>query len=60
MSKLPNDFLFQMLFSSVNITFIDREGKTRPVKGKVGDNVLYLAHRHGIELEGKSILLHFA
>jgi ferredoxin-2, mitochondrial len=22
------------------------------VKGKVGDNVLYLAHRHGIEMEG--------
>nr|CAG4647499.1 EOG090X0GMO [Megafenestra aurita] len=36
----------------VNITFIDKEGKTRPVRGKVGDNVLYLAHRHGIELEG--------
>ncbi|KAI9561799.1 hypothetical protein GHT06_012760 [Daphnia sinensis] len=36
----------------VNITFIDREGKRRPVRGKVGDNVLYLAHRHGIELEG--------
>jgi len=22
------------------------------VKGKVGDNVMYLAHRYGIELEG--------
>nr|CAG4648335.1 EOG090X0GMO [Moina brachiata] len=36
----------------VNITFIDKEGKKRPVRGKVGDNVLYLAHRYGIELEG--------
>nr|CAH0105362.1 unnamed protein product [Daphnia galeata] len=36
----------------VNITFIDKEGKLRPVRGKVGDNVLYLAHRYGIELEG--------
>ncbi|XP_046648628.1 adrenodoxin-like protein 1, mitochondrial [Daphnia pulicaria] len=36
----------------VNITFLDKEGKQRPVRGKVGDNVLYLAHRYGIELEG--------
>lgn len=36
----------------VNITFIDREGVAKPVRGKVGDNVLYLAHRYGIELEG--------
>lgn len=32
--------------------FIDRESKRRPVRGKVGDNVLYLAHRHEIDLEG--------
>lgn len=36
----------------MNITYIDKTGKSRPVKGKVGDNVLYLAHRHGIEMEG--------
>lgn len=36
----------------MNITFIDKEGKDVPVRGKVGDNVLYLAHRFGIELEG--------
>lgn len=36
----------------VNITFIDREGKFIPVRGKIGDNVLYLAHRYGIEMEG--------
>lgn len=38
--------------SRVNITFIDKRGNKYPVKGKVGDNVLYLAHRHGIEMEG--------
>lgn len=27
-------------------------GKRIPVKGKVGDNILYLAHRYGIEMEG--------
>lgn len=37
----------------VNITYIDKDGKKFPVKGKIGDNVLYLAHRHGIEMEGK-------
>lgn len=36
----------------VNVTFIDKTGKKIAVKGKVGDNVLYLAHRHGIEMEG--------
>ncbi|XP_046821787.1 adrenodoxin-like protein 1, mitochondrial [Vespa crabro] len=36
----------------VNITFVDKTGKKIPVKGKIGDNVLYLAHRYGIEMEG--------
>ncbi|KAH8398823.1 hypothetical protein KR222_007971 [Zaprionus bogoriensis] len=36
----------------VNITYVDKDGKRIKVQGKVGDNVLYLAHRHGIEMEG--------
>lgn len=36
----------------VNITYIDKNGNKIPVRGKVGDNVLYLAHRYGIEMEG--------
>ncbi|GFO03082.1 adrenodoxin-like protein, mitochondrial [Plakobranchus ocellatus] len=36
----------------VNITYITRDGEKIPVKGKVGDNVMYLAHRHNIEIEG--------
>ncbi|KAH0546180.1 adrenodoxin-like protein 1, mitochondrial [Cotesia glomerata] len=36
----------------VNVVFVDREGKENKIKGKVGDNVLYLAHRHNIEMEG--------
>ena len=39
-------------FFRVNITYIDRQGDRHNIKGKVGDNVLYLAHRHEIELEG--------
>jgi hypothetical protein len=38
---------------SVNVTFITRKGERRPIRAKVGDNVLYLAHRYGIELEGQ-------
>ena len=34
------------------MTFIDRDGEVHKVRGKVGDNVLYLAHRYDIELEG--------
>ncbi|KAJ8406851.1 hypothetical protein AAFF_G00297670 [Aldrovandia affinis] len=36
----------------VNVVYIDRSGQRIPVKAKVGDNILYLAHKHGIELEG--------
>ncbi|TNN83626.1 Adrenodoxin-like protein, mitochondrial [Liparis tanakae] len=36
----------------VNVVYIDRSGQKIPVKAKVGDNVMYLAQRHGIELEG--------
>jgi len=35
------------------VTYIDRDGNRIKVKGKVGDNLLYLAHRHGIEMEGR-------
>ncbi|XP_046578536.1 adrenodoxin-like protein 1, mitochondrial isoform X2 [Haliotis rubra] len=36
----------------VNIVYIDKSGKRIPVRGKVGDNAMYLAHRYDIELEG--------
>ncbi|KAM3865064.1 ferredoxin-2, mitochondrial [Diretmus argenteus] len=36
----------------VNVVYIDRAGRRIPIKAKVGDNAMYLAHRHGIELEG--------
>ena len=32
--------------------FVDRNNERRLIRGKVGDNVLYLAHRHEIDLEG--------
>ena len=33
--------------------FIDAKGERTEVKGKIGDNLLYLAHRYNIPLEGK-------
>ncbi|KAM9214321.1 LOW QUALITY PROTEIN: ferredoxin-2, mitochondrial [Leptosomus discolor] len=36
----------------VNVVFVDRTGRHVPVQGRVGDNVLHLAQRHGLELEG--------
>ncbi|KTF79192.1 hypothetical protein cypCar_00044707 [Cyprinus carpio] len=36
----------------VNVVYIDRSGQRIPVQARVGDNALYLAHKHGIELEG--------
>lgn len=36
----------------VNVKYVDKDGKETLVRGKVGDNVMYLAHRYGIEMEG--------
>ncbi|XP_046809013.1 adrenodoxin-like protein 1, mitochondrial [Lucilia cuprina] len=36
----------------VRVTYVDKNGKRTEVKGKIGDNVLYLAHRYEIEMEG--------
>lgn len=41
----------------VNVIFINKDGTRIPIKGKVGDNVLYLAHRHGIDMEGAFTLV---
>ena len=39
----------------MNVVYIDREGKRHEIRGKVGDNVLFLARRYGIELEGTNL-----
>lgn len=36
----------------VNVTYIDKDGNRINVRGKVGDNLMYLAHRHEISMEG--------
>lgn len=36
----------------VNVEFISKDGSVIPLRGKIGDNVLYLAHRHGVDMEG--------
>uniref|UniRef100_A0A0K0F6B4 Adrenodoxin-like protein, mitochondrial (inferred by orthology to a D. melanogaster protein) n=1 Tax=Strongyloides venezuelensis TaxID=75913 RepID=A0A0K0F6B4_STRVS len=36
----------------VNMTYVLRDGSEKHIRGKIGDNVMYLAHRYGIELEG--------
>ncbi|XP_028144559.1 adrenodoxin-like protein 1, mitochondrial [Diabrotica virgifera virgifera] len=36
----------------VNITVITKDGEKVPIRGKVGDNLLYLAHRYQIPMEG--------
>lgn len=40
------------LIFSVNITYVLRDGTKTEIKGKVGDNVMYLAHRYKIPIEG--------
>jgi len=43
----------------VNVVFVDRSGQRIPVSGRVGDNVLYLAQRHGVDLEDTLAFLLF-
>ncbi len=40
------------LDSSVNVTFIDRDGDEHVVEAKVGDTLLEVAKEHDIDLEG--------
>lgn len=56
--KYPNfksfcSFITILYHFRVNVIYIDKNGKEIPIKGKIGDNLMYLAHRHGIEMEGK-------
>ncbi|XP_012259405.2 adrenodoxin-like protein 1, mitochondrial [Athalia rosae] len=53
--RLHGEFEYQDPTSEdqvVNVIYINKSGERIPVRGKVGDNVLYLAHRYGIEMEG--------
>ncbi|XP_044233794.1 ferredoxin-2, mitochondrial isoform X3 [Ursus arctos] len=43
----------------VNVVFVDRSGQRIPVSGRVGDNVLHLAQRHGVDLEDTLAFLLF-
>uniref|UniRef100_A0A336K2I9 CSON012025 protein n=1 Tax=Culicoides sonorensis TaxID=179676 RepID=A0A336K2I9_CULSO len=36
----------------VNVKYVDKDGNETKVRGKIGDNVMYLAHRYGVEMEG--------
>jgi len=34
------------------VTFVERDGERRAVRGLIGENLLETAHRHDVELEG--------
>ncbi|KAI6224858.1 Adrenodoxin-like protein, mitochondrial [Aphelenchoides besseyi] len=36
----------------VNLTYVNRDDEKLRISGKIGDNVMYLAHRYDIEIEG--------
>lgn len=44
---------------SISITFTDRDGDVRTVKGKIGDSLMEVAKEYDIDLEGtlESIVL---
>eukprot|EP00803_Ostreobium_quekettii_P001649 evm.model.scf_49.12 EVM.evm.TU.scf_49.12 scf_49:125832-127822(-) len=37
---------------TIGVTFVERDGKERTVRAKIGENLLELAHRKEIDLEG--------
>ncbi|ELK17848.1 Adrenodoxin-like protein, mitochondrial [Pteropus alecto] len=47
-----SSYIEAIMVSLVNVVFVDRSGQRIPVSGRVGDNVLHLAQRHGVDLEG--------
>ena len=44
------EFCWRFAPCRVNLTYVDRNGDSIPIAGKVGDNVLYLAHRHEVRV----------
>ena len=48
-------YRYWYLIYRVDVLYVDRSGQKIPVKAKIGENALYLAHKHGIELEGEHI-----
>ncbi len=45
-------FFSSLLFSSINIYFIDRDGEKRSANAKLGSNLLDVALDNNIDLEG--------
>lgn len=42
----------RILSCRVNLKFVDKDGKQFPVVAKEGQNLVHVAHEHGVELEG--------
>lgn len=40
------------LYIRVTVQIMDKDGKVNNVRGKIGDNLLYLAKRFEVEMEG--------
>ena len=49
---IPYPTLSRNTSDSVRITYVLKDGTNKEIQGKVGDNVMYLAHHHNIEIEG--------
>jgi hypothetical protein len=47
-----DDDALSALPETISVTFITKDGRQTEVKARDGERALYLAHRHGIEMEG--------
>jgi len=45
-------FVFEIIFYSVTVIFVDKNNNEYKVIGKEGQNIVHLAHENNIELEG--------
>jgi len=54
--NLKDVFPFVLLYR-VNVIFTEKDGKSYTIRGKVGDNILYLGKRFDVPVEGITLLL---
>ena len=56
-SQLRHDDSLKSVPETLTATFIMKDGTRKTVPAKVGERALYLAHRHGIDMEVSVVVL---
>ena len=46
--------IYRVMFDSIGVTFVEKDGSERSIRAPLGKDLLTLAHSHDIDLEGHS------